>query len=131
VAVNTLDTLMLDTLIVFGYRPVEAGGKLTIYARLAALAAGTLLEHGAAKRLLVTGGRTGGDALTSEAALLASYLARYVSVSPGQVRLEEHASDTLDNLVLSANLLDAQGHSEKRLGFSGLRDARTAHPLSS
>lgn len=111
----------MSTLIVFGYGPVAAGGKLNLYARLTALAAGMLLERGAAKRLLITGGRTGGDALPSEAALMASYLAHYVSVSPGQVVLEEHARDTLDNLVLSANLLDAEGCADDRLGFLALR----------
>lgn len=120
VAVSTLDTL-----VVFGYGPVAAGGKLTIYARLAALAAGTLLERGVAKRLLITGGRTGGDALPSEAALMASYLARCFRVVPGQVVLEERAADTLDNVVLSANLLDAErgggGRADECLGFLALR----------
>lgn len=113
----------MSTLIVFGYGPVAAEGKLNLnlYARLAVLAAGTLLKCEETKRLLITGGRTGGDALPSEAALMASYLARYVSVSPGQVVLEEHARDTLDNLVLSANLLDTEGRACDRLGFLTLR----------
>jgi hypothetical protein len=37
----------LDTLIFLGYGPVRAGGRLNIYAHLAALAAGTLLASGA------------------------------------------------------------------------------------
>lgn len=117
--------MVVDTLIVFGYGPVAAGGKLNLYARLAALTAGMLLERGEAKRLLITGGRTGGDALPSEAALMASYLTRRFRVAPGQVALEEHAADTLDNLVLSANLLDAErgsgGRADDRLGFLALR----------
>jgi len=115
----------LDTLVVFGYGPVEPGRRLNVYARLAALAAGTLLESGAAKRLLITGGRTGGDALPSEAALMASYLAHCFRVVPEQVVLEERAADTLDNVVLSANLLDAErgggGRADERLGFLALR----------
>ncbi len=111
----------LDTLIVFGYGPVEAGLKPNVYARLVALAAGTLLKRGEAKRLLITGGRTGGDALPSEAALMASYLTRRFRVAPGQVALEEHAADTLDNLVLSANLLDAEGQADEHLGFLALQ----------
>ncbi len=113
--------MALDTLVVFGYGPVEGGGKLNLYARLAALAAGTLLAQGAAKRLLITGGHTGSNALPSEAALMASCLARHVPVSPGQVVLEQEAADTLDNVVLSANLLDAEGRAGDRLGFLALR----------
>lgn len=113
--------MALDTLVVFGYGPVGAGGRLNVYARLAALAAGTLLESGAAKRLLITGGQTGGDALPSEAALMALSVARRVPVSPGQVVLEERAADTLDNVVLSANLLDAENRANKRLGLLALR----------
>jgi hypothetical protein len=115
------DTSRLDTLVVFGYGPVEAEGRLNVYARLAALAAGTLLERGETKRLLITGGRTGGSALPSEAALMASYLTRRFRVAPGQLGLEEHAADTLDNLVLSANLLDAAGRADDRLGFLALK----------
>lgn len=113
--------MVVDTLVVFGYGPVEAGGRLNVYARLAALAAGTLLGRGAAKRLLVTGGRTGGDALPSEVALIADYLTRQFRVSPAQIRLEQRARDTLDNVVLSANLLDAEGRAGNRLGFLALR----------
>lgn len=113
--------LEFDTLIVFGYGPVERDGRLNVYARLAALAAGTLLGQGATKRLLITGGRTGGDDLPSEASLLAGYLTRRFGVSPAQVVLEECARDTIDNLVFSANMLDAGGHADDRLGFLALR----------
>ncbi len=116
-----LDPVALDTLIVFGYGPVEVGGKLNVYARLSALAAGTLLEQGKTKRLLITGGQTGGAALPSEAELMASYLERSFQVMPGQIALETQAADTIDNLVLSANLLDAEGRSEDRLGFLALQ----------
>ena len=113
--------MAVSTLIVFGYGPVGAGERLNVYARLAALAAGMLLERGAAKRLLITGGRTGGDALPSEAALMASYLTHRFRVAPGQVALEERARDTLDNLVLSANLLDTEGRADDRPGFLALK----------
>lgn len=112
---------LVDTLIVFGYGPVEAGGRLNTYARLAALAAGTQLERGETKQLLITGGHTGGETLPSEAELMASYLRRNFQVTPGQVMLETQAADTIDNLVLSANLLDAEGRSGDRLGFLALQ----------
>lgn len=113
--------MALDTLLVLGYGPVRAGGRLNIYARLAALAAGTLLASGAAKRLLITGGRSGGAALPSEAALMAASLSRQFRTLQGQIVLEEEAADTLDNVVLSANLLDAEGRAGERLGFLALR----------
>jgi putative Holliday junction resolvase len=110
--------------VVFGYGPVGGSGRLNVYARREALAAGTLLESGAAKRLLIPGGRTGDDALPSEAALMALSVARHVPVSP-VVMLEERAADTLDNVVLSANLLDAErgggSCADERLGFLALR----------
>lgn len=111
----------LDTLIVFGYGPVEAGAKLNVYARLSALAAGMLLEQGKTKRVLVTGGQTGGEALPAEAELMACYLGRNFQLAPEQIVLETHASDTIDNLVLSANLLDVEGRSQDRLGFLALQ----------
>lgn len=113
--------LVLDTLIVFGYGPVEASGKLNVYARLSALAAGTLLEQGKTEQLLLTGGHTGGETLPSEAELMASYLRRNFQVVPERMTLEAHASDTIENLVLSANLLDAEKRSYDRLGFLALQ----------
>lgn len=113
--------MALDTLVVLGYGPVLEGGRLGIYARLAALAAGTLLAQHKTKRLLITGGKTGGAALPSEAALMAGDVARTFSVAPGQLVLEERACDTLENLVLSANILDAEGPAGDRLGFLALR----------
>ena len=112
---------LVDTLIVFGYGPVRAGGKLNSYARLSVLAAGTLLEQGKTKRLLITGGHTGGESLPAEAELMASYLRRNFQVRAGQIRLETHAADTIDNLVLSANLLETEGRSADRLGFLALQ----------
>ena len=113
--------LGFDTLVVFGYGPVERDGRLNVYARLAALAAETLLRQGATKRLLVTGGRTGGDDLPSEAALLADHLTRRFGASPAQLVLEERARDTIDNLIFSANMLDVEGRADDRLGFLALR----------
>ena len=106
---------------VFGYGPVEPDGRPNVYARRAALAAGTLSGQGATKRLLITGGRTGGDDLPSEAVLLAGYLTRRLGVSSERLVLEEGARDTIDNLVFSANLLDAEGRADDRLGFLALR----------
>ena len=111
----------LDTLIVFGYGPVAADGRLNVYARLSALAAGTLLEQGKTKRLLITGGQTGGEALPSEAELIAAYLRRNFQIAPERITLETQAADTIDNLVLSANLLGAEGRSADRLGFLALQ----------
>lgn len=113
--------MALDTLLVFGYGPVLEGGRLGVYARLAALAAGTLLAGRKVQRLLITGGRTGGAALPSEAALMAAEVACTCSVTPGQLVLEKCAHDTLENLVLSANILDAEGRAGDRLGFLALR----------
>lgn len=113
--------MALDTLIVFGYGPVAEDGTLNLYARLSALAAGTLLAQSVTRRLLVTGGQTGGKTLPSEAELMASYLRRNFQVGPEQITLEPHAADTIENLVLSANVLDAEGRSEDRLGFLALQ----------
>ncbi len=111
---------VLDTLIVFGYGPVETDG-INVYARLSALAAGTLLEQGKTERLLLTGGYTGGETSPSEAELMAAYLRRNFQVVPERIVLETQATDTLENLVLSANLLDAEKRSYDRLGFLALQ----------
>lgn len=112
-----------DVLIVFGYGPVEArgnGARLNLYGRLNTLTAGVLYTTGRAKRLLLTGGRTGGAALPPEAELMARTLGRTFGVPPSALRLEPCAQDTLDNLALSAALLDAQPALPQRLGFLAL-----------
>jgi len=116
--------LALDTLVVFGYGPVERRGDrphLNAYARLNALAAGMLLSKGHAEHLLITGGRTGGADLPSEAELMGAYVARVFGVSGERMTLEPHATDTVDNLVFTANLLDAAGAATQRLGFLALK----------
>ncbi len=112
--------MAVETLVVLGYGPVEAGAGLNVYARLAALAAGTLLERGEVRQLLLTGGKTGGDDLPSEAALMSAYLTRHVGLASPNVLLEEHARDTLENIVFSANLLDESGFGGT-LGFLALQ----------
>lgn len=111
--------MAVDTLIVFGYGPVEANGTLGVCARLASLASGTLLERGE-RRLLITGGKTGGAALPSEAALMAAYLTRRFGLTSPNLLLEEHARDTLENIIFSANTLDRSGFGGT-LGFLALQ----------
>ena len=61
-----------DALIVFGYgrvqpRSAPSSGKLNLYGRLNALAAGMIFQACEIRRIIPTGGRTGGDDRPSEA----------------------------------------------------------------
>ena len=96
------------TLIVFGYGPIEINTtlNLNIYARLNALAAGTLYQRGGVERMIITGGRTGGADLPSEAEAMKRVLKRYFDVPDEVVILEHQATDTVTNFVYIANSLD-------------------------
>ena len=98
---------MAVTLVVFGYGPVEAEPRprLNLYGRLNALAAGMLYKRGGVGRVLITGGRTGGAALPSEAELMRRYMGVFELPQEAFV-LEEKATDTITNFVFVANLLD-------------------------
>ncbi len=106
------------TLIVFGYGPVQADEtfNLNVHARLNALAAGMLYQHGEAERIVITGGRTGGADLPSEAEYIKRYLIRNFDVPKEVVILEQQATDTVTNFVYVANILDRSSLSTN-LGF--------------
>ena len=80
--------------------------RLNLYGRLNALAAGMLYKRGGVGRVLITGGRTGGAALPSEAELMGRYLSAF-SLPREAFVLEEKATDTVTNFVFVANLLDS------------------------
>lgn len=115
-------TPRFDALIVFGYGPVQPGaaygaGKLNVYGRLNALAAGMLFSAGEVGAMIPTGGRTGGDHLPSEAALIARLLHTRFAVPEVRILREEQSTDTLTNLAHVANLSDARSDPWSRLGF--------------
>ena len=96
------------TLIVFGYGPVEADKtfNLNIYARLNALAAGTLYQRGGVEHMIITGGPTGGADLPSEAEAMARVLKSNFDIPDEAAVLEHRATDTIANFVYVANILD-------------------------
>lgn len=100
-----------DAAVVFGYGPVLQGdildsGKLNTYGRINALAAGMLYRTFKIRTIIPTGGRTGGVDKPSEAELIARYLQRWFNIPESVFVLEENATNTILNLVYTANIID-------------------------
>jgi hypothetical protein len=99
-----------DLIFVFGYGPVlqaqATQARLTLPAKLNALAAGMLFQQAKSHSLLFSGGATGGSALPSEAQLMAHYVQRRFHLPKDVCILHEQPTDTLDNFIFLANWLD-------------------------
>lgn len=100
-----------DLIFVFGYGPVQPvhsqpRGKLPVFGRLNALAAGQLFRAGRAHTLVLSGGKTGGNALESEAFLLAQYLQHRFHLPADVCLCQPDPFDTIGNFIYLANLLD-------------------------
>lgn len=111
-----------DALIVFGYGPVApsgipGSGKLPLYGRINALAAGLLYKSCNIGILIPTGGKTGGIDKPSEADLIAQYLKSRFGISESVFILEDQATNTILNVVNVANIVDKLLYQNKRLAF--------------
>jgi len=100
----------MTALVVFGYGPVLTSpalryGKLNVYGRINAIAAGMMYGSGNVGVVIPTGGKTG-KAASSEAELIADILKIKFRVPEHHVLMEEKAPDTIYNLVYVANALD-------------------------
>lgn len=110
------------SVIVFGYGPVLPGshpnsGRLDLYGKVNALAAGMLYQAHRPKNIIVTGGRTGREKRPSEAHLMAKIITSKFDVPESTVILEEQATNTILNLVYTANILDESRESFGELVF--------------
>ncbi len=124
----------LDAVIVLGKNwrelpPNDAGFEwqtnyLSRESRLSALAAGELWRQGKVEKIIITGGKTGGNkrlnATTSEslseAGMMAQFLLKtYTDLSPEQVVVEDAAIDTSENAELVKALL--KKHDLKQVGL--------------
>ncbi len=72
----------------------------------AARAAGELKLVGAANKIVLTGGKTGGALNRSEAGLMRDILTKEYGIKDKDIILEDKASNTLDNFALSLNEID-------------------------
>ncbi len=111
----------LDYLLVFGQGPVLDGGtklkpeagkadvKETAIAWMknSARAAGELYLEGATKKIILTGGKTGGPEYKSEAELMKEILVKEYHVLESDIILEDKATNTLQNIPLSLNKIDS------------------------
>lgn len=100
----------IDTLIVPGYGPVMPGhahgsGRLNMYGRINTLAAAMLCQYHTPKLVIVSGGRTGGNDMPSEAELMAQII-RPSMHSNTNLFVEDQATNTILNFVYAANFID-------------------------
>ena len=111
-----------DAFIVFGYGPVLPGprpgsGRLNEYGRIAALGAGMLYRACHTTFIIPTGGKTGGSDKPAEAELIAKIIVSRFNISEDVFIIENKASNTILNIVYSANIIDRIGLSSENLLF--------------
>lgn len=113
---------MYDALIAFGYGPVQptGHGKLTMFGRTNALAAGMLYDRHDINKIIPTGGRTGGAHLPSEAALMAGIMQRRFEIPADAFILEEEALTTLMNAAFVSNIIDGASDRYQTLMMVGM-----------
>lgn len=104
-----------DAVIVYGEGPVVEvmkGRKGTIgyraEGRMNTYAAGSLYQEGKVRRIIVSGGKTGGEELQSEAERMAWILKERFHVPENDIILEPKAKNTIENTVFTANILDKE-----------------------
>lgn len=106
-----------DAVIAFGYGPVRTGRKpnsyqLNVYGKINAIATGLLYQNLTIKKIIPTGGKTGGWHKSSEAELIARLIQSKFHTPKSAFILEEESMDTIFNLVYVANIIDqfSQGY---------------------
>ncbi|HEY9597308.1 MAG TPA: YdcF family protein [Cyanophyceae cyanobacterium] len=106
-----------DAIIAFGYGPVRTGNrpnsyKLNVYGKVNAIATGILYQNLTIKKIIPTGGKTGGWYKPSEAELMARLIQSKFHTPKSAFMLEEESMDTIFNLVYVANIIDqfSQGY---------------------
>lgn len=114
-----------DALIAFGYGPVQPGSKpesyrLNLYGRINAIATGMLYQSHNIRRIIPTGGKTGGLDKPSEAKLIAHLIRSKFYIPESIFILEEEAVDTIFNVVHLANIIDQSPHLYQNLLFVAL-----------
>lgn len=137
----------LDYLIVFGQGPVldestkqkpltgqsEVKEAAIAWMKNSARAAGELYLEGATKKIILTGGKTGGDykgvgkhgqsdERMSEAELMKEILVNEYQIPESDIILEDTATNTLQNIPLSLNKIDSERLSDSakpRIGLLG------------
>ena len=114
-----------DAAVVFGYGPVLSSivpgtGKLNVFGKTSALAAGLLYQACTIPTIIPTGARTGGVDKPSEAQLIGQTLIRKFGVAQSAIALEEAATNTILNVVFVANMVDKSPQSYSKLLFVGM-----------
>lgn len=145
---RTQEQNKLDYLLVFGQGPVldestklkPEAGKIGVqetaiaWMKNSARAAGELYLEGATKKIILTGGKTGGDykGITkqsqqdermSEAELMKEILVNEYHVPESDIILEDKATNTLQNIPLSLNKIDSEQLSDSKKPKIGLLGA--------
>lgn len=118
---RTQESKKIDYLLVFGQGPVlnettkmkPVAGQVNVketaiaWMKNSARAAGELYLEGATKKIILTGGKTGGAEYKSEAELMRDVLVNEYHVPESDIILEDKATNTLQNIPLSLNKIDA------------------------
>ncbi len=117
----------IDDLIVFGQGPVidvETREKPTeqtkqedvnMWAKNIARAAGELKLAGVVRKIILTGGRTGGAGFLSEAELMKKILVEEYEIFENEIAVETKATNTLENFAYTLNSIDEEGKKEPQL----------------
>ena len=120
---NFAESKHFEALIVFGYGPVlptkcrSISGKLNEYGRITALGAGMLYEKHHPQFIIPTGGKTGGLDKPSEAELIVQIIRSRFDIPESVFIVEDKATNTIQNIIYSANIIDRLGLDSQSLLF--------------
>jgi uncharacterized SAM-binding protein YcdF (DUF218 family) len=114
-----------SAVVAFGYGPVQTGAspgvyRLNVYGRMNAIAVGMLYHTLNIRRIIPTGGKTGGIDQPSESALMAHLIQSKFRIPDSVFTLEEESMDTIYNIVHVANIIDQSPHLYQDLLFVAL-----------
>jgi len=102
----------LCTIVVFGYLSSLDKGtgklKLSLDGKMRTTAAGELYEEGLVQRIIISGGKTSGEGLPSEAEIMSNYLARHFSIPEGIITREDESIDTMENIKRVKKILEKE-----------------------
>jgi len=109
-----------DAIIVLGCGPVKkplyeqkpekfkksTGWQMNMEAKMRTIAAGEAYLEGLTRKLILTGGKTGGPDLPSEAEVMRNMLVKKIKVPQQDILIEDRSTNTIENFANVMNIID-------------------------
>lgn len=93
---------MFEAVILLGHIPDFDRDKnqiqLSFDGKMRTIAAGEMYKEGLVRELIISGGKTFGEELPSEAQIITDYLTKHFKIPEGVIIKEEHSTSTVENI---------------------------------